>query len=45
MVDRTHSPRGPLVWDRPEPVDRPAPAPLSRERIVRAAIEIADAHG
>ncbi|GAB4586014.1 TetR/AcrR family transcriptional regulator [Nocardia sp. IFM 10818] len=34
-----------LVWERPEPPDRPAPAPLNRERIVRAAIELADAHG
>lgn len=34
-----------LVWERPEPSDRPVPAPLSRERIVRAAIELADADG
>src|SRR3954453_8864604 len=34
-----------LVWERPEPPDRPAPAPLSRERIVRAAIRLADADG
>jgi AcrR family transcriptional regulator len=34
-----------LVWERPEPPDRPVPAPLSRERIVRAAIELADADG
>ncbi|GAA1405581.1 TetR/AcrR family transcriptional regulator C-terminal domain-containing protein [Kitasatospora putterlickiae] len=34
-----------LVWERPEPPDRPAPAPLSRERIVRAAIGLADADG
>ncbi|MCE6997279.1 TetR/AcrR family transcriptional regulator [Saccharothrix sp. S26] len=34
-----------VVWERPEPPDRPAPAPLSRERIVRAAIELADADG
>ena len=34
-----------LVWERPEPPDRPAPAPLSRERIVRAAIQLADADG
>jgi AcrR family transcriptional regulator len=37
--------RAPLVWERPEPASRPAPAPLSRERIVRAAIDIADAEG
>ncbi|MFF9277021.1 TetR/AcrR family transcriptional regulator C-terminal domain-containing protein [Streptomyces griseosporeus] len=34
-----------LVWERPEPPDRPVPAPLNRERIVRAAIELADADG
>ena len=34
-----------VVWERPEPADRPVPAPLSRERIVRAAIELADADG
>ncbi|MFF2327598.1 MULTISPECIES: TetR/AcrR family transcriptional regulator [unclassified Streptomyces] len=34
-----------LVWERPEPSNRPVPAPLSRERIVRAAIQLADADG
>jgi AcrR family transcriptional regulator len=34
-----------LVWERPEPPSRPVPAPLSRERIVRAAIQLADAGG
>lgn len=34
-----------LVWERPEPPNRPAPASLSRERIVRAAIRLADADG
>ncbi|WP_380282842.1 TetR/AcrR family transcriptional regulator [Kitasatospora purpeofusca] len=34
-----------LVWERPEPSDRPAPAPLSRERIVGAAVRLADADG
>ncbi|MBF6331061.1 TetR/AcrR family transcriptional regulator [Nocardia transvalensis] len=34
-----------LVWERPEPPDRPVPAPLSREAIVRAAIRLADADG
>ncbi|MFC4116616.1 TetR/AcrR family transcriptional regulator C-terminal domain-containing protein [Nonomuraea zeae] len=34
-----------LVWERPEPPARPALSPLSRERIVRAAIELADAEG
>jgi AcrR family transcriptional regulator len=34
-----------LVWERPEPPDRPVLAPLSRESIVRAAIRLADADG
>ncbi|MCF3118365.1 TetR/AcrR family transcriptional regulator C-terminal domain-containing protein [Streptomyces arenae] len=34
-----------LVWERPEPSERPVPAPLSRERIVRAAIQLADVDG
>lgn len=34
-----------LLWERPEPPDRPALAPLSRDRIVRAAIRLADADG
>jgi AcrR family transcriptional regulator len=34
-----------VVWERPEPPDRPVLAPLSRERIVRAAIRLADADG
>ncbi|MFB8278019.1 TetR/AcrR family transcriptional regulator [Nocardia colli] len=34
-----------LVWERPEPPNRPVPAPLSREQIVRAAIQLADADG
>ena len=34
-----------LVWERPEPPSRPVPSPLSRDRIVRAAIELADADG
>ncbi|WP_369214021.1 TetR/AcrR family transcriptional regulator [Streptomyces flavofungini] len=34
-----------LVWERPEPRNRPVPAPLSRDRIVRAAIRLADADG
>jgi AcrR family transcriptional regulator len=36
---------GMLVWERPEPPNRPVPAALSRERIVRAAIQLADADG
>jgi AcrR family transcriptional regulator len=34
-----------LVWERPEPPNRPALSPLSSDRIVRAAIELADAGG
>ncbi|MFJ8865942.1 TetR/AcrR family transcriptional regulator [Streptomyces sp. NPDC102473] len=34
-----------LVWERPEPPNRPVPTPLSREQIVRAAIQLADAGG
>jgi len=34
-----------LVWERPEPPNRPVLAPLSRERIVGAAIRLADADG
>lgn len=34
-----------LVWERPEPAPRSAPGPLSRERIVRAAIALADKEG
>jgi AcrR family transcriptional regulator len=34
-----------LVWERPEPSDRPVLTPLSRERIVQAAIRLADADG
>src|SRR5882762_12035951 len=36
---------GMVVWERPEPPNRPVLAPLSRERIVRAAIQLADADG
>jgi AcrR family transcriptional regulator len=35
----------PLVWERPEPPERRAPSPLSRERIVQAALALADAEG
>ncbi|WP_410588615.1 TetR/AcrR family transcriptional regulator [Amycolatopsis sp. lyj-23] len=34
-----------LVWERPEPANRPAPAPLSRDLIVRTAVELADETG
>jgi len=35
----------PSVWERPEPPERRALSPLSRERIVRAAVTLADAEG
>lgn len=34
-----------IIWERPEPSQRPAPSPLSRESIVRAAINLADTGG
>lgn len=34
-----------LVWERPERRSRPAPVPLSRDAIVRAAVALADAEG
>jgi AcrR family transcriptional regulator len=34
-----------LVWERPEPPSRPTPSPLSRDRIVHAAIDLADTDG
>ncbi|MFD8809010.1 TetR/AcrR family transcriptional regulator [Streptomyces sp. NPDC059597] len=34
-----------LVWERPEPANRPVPAALNRERIVGAAVQLADADG
>ncbi|MGI8881511.1 MAG: TetR/AcrR family transcriptional regulator [Jatrophihabitans sp.] len=34
-----------LVWERSEPLNRPVPGPLSRERIVAAAVRLADAGG
>jgi AcrR family transcriptional regulator len=34
-----------LIWERPEPPARQAPAPLSRPAIVAAAIAVADADG
>jgi AcrR family transcriptional regulator len=47
MKDRSSKASGEIgtVWERPEPVARPAPAPLSRDAIVRAAIAIADTEG
>lgn len=36
---------GPLVWERPEPAERRVPSPLSRDRIVQAAVTLADAEG
>jgi AcrR family transcriptional regulator len=34
-----------LVWDRPEPPQRPTPTPLSRDLILRAALRLADTAG
>ncbi|MCC3776270.1 TetR/AcrR family transcriptional regulator [Streptomyces sp. UNOB3_S3] len=34
-----------LIWERPEPSARASLSPLSRDRIVRAAIKLADADG
>jgi AcrR family transcriptional regulator len=34
-----------VIWERPEPAGRAAPGPLSRDRIIRAAIAIADKDG
>ncbi|MEV0415996.1 TetR/AcrR family transcriptional regulator [Streptomyces sp. NPDC050448] len=34
-----------LIWERPEPAVRSSLSPLSRDRIVRAAIGLADGHG
>jgi len=47
MSERTkpRAPQSPLVWERTEPPTRPAPGPLSRERIVRAAMGLADGEG
>jgi len=42
---KSPTPAASLVWERSEPARRPAPGPLSRERIVRAAIAIADREG
>ncbi|NNG38990.1 TetR/AcrR family transcriptional regulator [Flexivirga sp. ID2601S] len=36
---------GSSVFDRPEPTERPAPVPLSRELIVSAAVALADEEG
>lgn len=35
----------PVVWERPEPAQRPPPVPLSREAIVQAAMGLADKEG
>lgn len=45
MTDSAEDGEQLLVWERPEPPTRPAPSPLSRDRIVAAAVELADAHG
>ncbi|PTL81161.1 TetR/AcrR family transcriptional regulator [Vitiosangium sp. GDMCC 1.1324] len=45
MTQKPREPDPTLIWERPEPASRPAPGPLSRDRIVRAAIELADTEG
>ncbi|MDC3954298.1 TetR/AcrR family transcriptional regulator [Polyangium jinanense] len=45
MAARTKAEGAALLWERPEPPKRPAPEPLSRERIVTAAIALADRDG
>ncbi|RYZ43589.1 MAG: TetR/AcrR family transcriptional regulator [Myxococcaceae bacterium] len=45
MTQKPRESESALVWERPEPTSRPAPGPLSRERIVGAALELADAEG
>jgi AcrR family transcriptional regulator len=47
MKQKTKSrPAGdPVIWERPPPALRPAPEPLSRDSIVRAALAIADRSG
>jgi AcrR family transcriptional regulator len=45
MSQKPPPPDAGLVWERPEPPGRSAPGPLSRERIVRAALSLADAEG
>jgi AcrR family transcriptional regulator len=47
MVKQPGKPSGDagLVWERADPVPRPAPAQLSRAAIVGAAVAIADAEG
>ncbi|MDC0711825.1 TetR/AcrR family transcriptional regulator [Stigmatella sp. ncwal1] len=45
MTQKPRAPDSALVWERPEPASRPTPGPLSRDRIVRAALALADAEG
>jgi AcrR family transcriptional regulator len=45
MAPRRDTSEPTLVWERPEPPSRPTPSPLSRDRIVQVAIELADADG
>lgn len=44
-AENSRSAKTGLVWERPEPDNRPAPEPLNREKIIQAAILIADAEG
>lgn len=45
MTQKPPEPDSALIWERPEPPSRASPGPLSRERIVRAALALADAEG
>ncbi|MBU8899110.1 TetR/AcrR family transcriptional regulator [Corallococcus sp. H22C18031201] len=45
MSQKPREPETALIWERPEPAPRPKPEPLSRERIVRAALTLADTEG
>jgi AcrR family transcriptional regulator len=44
-VSRKRATTEDFVWDRAEPTSRPAPTPLTRELILRAALKIADKEG
>ncbi|RYX88333.1 TetR/AcrR family transcriptional regulator, partial [bacterium] len=45
MKKKSSNAENKLIWERDEPVVTPPPVPLSRESIVRVAIEIADKEG
>lgn len=45
MKKKASNDQNKLIWERDEPIATPPPVPLSRESIVRVAIEIADKEG